>query len=90
LGASSACSRFDKQPLVTKFEISIETLPGMCAAKGYPHVRTKKEKGQMLQLAMNHFINVGWHPLASRHLTEQSFVADNARLATCRITDRVI
>jgi hypothetical protein len=49
LGASSVCSRFDKQPLVTKFEISIETLPGMCAAKGYPHVRTKKEKGQMLQ-----------------------------------------
>ena len=29
LGASSECSRFDKQPLVTKFEISIEALPGM-------------------------------------------------------------
>jgi hypothetical protein len=49
LGVSSACFRVDKQPLVTKFEISIETLPGMCVANGYRHVGTKKEKGQMLQ-----------------------------------------
>jgi hypothetical protein len=34
LGASSAVLGFDKQPLVTKFEISIETLPGICVAKG--------------------------------------------------------
>jgi hypothetical protein len=44
LGASSACSRFDKQPLVTKFEISIETLPGMCMAKGYPACTYQKRK----------------------------------------------
>ena len=44
LGASSACSRFDKQPLVTKFEISIETLPGMCMAKGYAACAYRKKK----------------------------------------------
>jgi hypothetical protein len=44
LGASSVCSRFDKQPLVTKFEISIETLPAMCAAKGYPACAYQKRK----------------------------------------------
>jgi hypothetical protein len=44
LGASSACSRFDKQPLVTKFEISIEALPGMCVAKGYAACAYQKRK----------------------------------------------
>ena len=36
--------RFDKQPLVTKFEISIEALPGMCAAKGYAACAYRKRK----------------------------------------------
>jgi hypothetical protein len=44
LGASSACSRFDKQPLVIKFEISIEALPGMCTAKGYAACAYQKRK----------------------------------------------
>jgi hypothetical protein len=44
LGVSSACFRVDKQPLVTKFEISIETLPGMCVAKGYPACGYQKRK----------------------------------------------
>jgi len=49
LGASLACSRLDKQPLVTKFEISIETLSGLCVAKGYAACGYQKEKSQMLQ-----------------------------------------
>ena len=44
LGASSACSRFDKQPLVTKFEISIKALSGLCMAKGYAAYAYKKRK----------------------------------------------
>jgi hypothetical protein len=44
LGASSACSRFDKQPLVTKFEISIEALSGLCMAKGYAACAYQKRK----------------------------------------------
>ena len=49
LGASSAVLGFDKQPLVTKFEISIEALSACVWPKATRHVRTKKEKGQMLQ-----------------------------------------
>jgi len=44
LGASLACSRFDKQPLVTKFEISIEALSGLCMAKGYAACAYQKKK----------------------------------------------
>jgi hypothetical protein len=44
LGASSAVLGFDKQPLVTKFEISIETLPGICVAKGSPACGYQKRK----------------------------------------------
>ena len=36
--------RFDKQPLVTKFDISIETLPGTCVAKGYPAYAYQERK----------------------------------------------
>jgi len=37
-------SVFDKQPLVTKFVISIETLPGTCVAKSYPACAYQKRK----------------------------------------------
>ena len=44
LGACSACSRFDKQPLVTKSEISIKALSGLCMAKGYAACAYQKRK----------------------------------------------
>ena len=44
LSASSARSRFDKQPLVTKFDISIEALSGMCMAKGDAACAYQKRK----------------------------------------------
>jgi len=44
LGASSVVLGFDKQPLVTKFEISIETLPSMCVAKRLPGMWVPKKK----------------------------------------------
>jgi hypothetical protein len=44
LGASSARSRFDKQPLVTKFEISIAALSGLWMAKGYAACAYQRRK----------------------------------------------
>jgi hypothetical protein len=90
LGASSACSRFDKQPLVTKFEISIEALPGMYMAKGYAACAYQKRKRSNASVSYEPHHKHRSAPFASSHLPKQSSVADNARLATCRIIDWVI
>ena len=58
LGALSACSRLDKQPLVKKFGFKLRDCPAPAGV--WP-----KEKGQMPQWAMDRIINIGKRFLVS-------------------------
>src|SRR6266850_2530637 len=76
LGASSAYSRFDKQPLVTKYEISIEALSGLCMAKDYAACAYQKRKMSNTSVSYEPHHKHRSAPFGFSHLPEQSSVAD--------------